>query len=238
MNPPKRPVGQQRHDAALGHVQRQPVEDRLDARQRVRDLALRAELARLRGDAVRAADWDRQALAQLGENDFYLRTLVRASLAAADWLRGQLGQAERSLAEVLADKPEDTQLFICGADWWQDPIIKLAKEKYGFSDQRIHSERFTAKLVAPPLDKAFNVTIKSAGQVLSIPGEQSVATYLNDNGVRVPTSCEQGLCRACKTKILEGEADHRDSGLTDVEKAEGFFLPCVSRGKTDLVLDL
>src|SRR6202046_1863517 len=65
---------------------------------------LRAELARLRGDAARAVDWDRQALAQLGENDFYLRTLVRASLAAADWLRGQLGQAERSLAEVLAER--------------------------------------------------------------------------------------------------------------------------------------
>jgi LuxR family maltose regulon positive regulatory protein len=65
---------------------------------------LRAELARLRGDAVRAADWDRQALAQLGEHDFYLRTLVRASLAAADWLRGQLGQAERSLAEVLTER--------------------------------------------------------------------------------------------------------------------------------------
>jgi LuxR family transcriptional regulator, maltose regulon positive regulatory protein len=65
---------------------------------------LRAELARLRGDAARAVDWDRQALAQLGADDFYLRTLVRASLAAADWLRGQLGQAERSLAEVLAER--------------------------------------------------------------------------------------------------------------------------------------
>jgi LuxR family maltose regulon positive regulatory protein len=65
---------------------------------------LRAELARLRGDAARAVDWDRQALAQLGENDFYLRTLVRASLAAADWLRGQLGQAERSLTEALAER--------------------------------------------------------------------------------------------------------------------------------------
>ena len=65
---------------------------------------LRAELARLRGDAARAVDWDRQARAQLGENDFYLRTLVRASLAAADWLRGQLGQAERGLAEALAER--------------------------------------------------------------------------------------------------------------------------------------
>jgi LuxR family maltose regulon positive regulatory protein len=65
---------------------------------------LRAELARLRGDAARAADWDRQALAQLGERDFYLRTLVRASLAVADWLGGRLGEAERGLAEVLAER--------------------------------------------------------------------------------------------------------------------------------------
>ena len=65
---------------------------------------LRAELARLRGDAARAVDWDRQARAQLGESDFYLRTLVRANLAVADWLRGQLGQAERSLAEALAER--------------------------------------------------------------------------------------------------------------------------------------
>jgi vanillate O-demethylase ferredoxin subunit len=143
-----------------------------------------------------------------------------------------------NLPEIFDGKPEDTQLFICGADWWQDPIIKLATEKYGFSDQRIHSERFTAKLAAPPLDKPFNVTVKSDGKVLSIPGDQAVATFMIDNGVNVPTSCEQGLCRACKTKVLEGEADHRDACLTEEEKAAGFFLPCVSRGKTDLLLDL
>ena len=42
--------------------------------------------------------------AQLGENDFYLRTLVSASLAAADWLRGQLGQANAAWREVLAER--------------------------------------------------------------------------------------------------------------------------------------
>ena len=65
---------------------------------------LRAELVRLRGDAAHAVEWDRRALAQLGESDFYLRTLVRANLAVADWLRGQVGQAERGLAEVLAER--------------------------------------------------------------------------------------------------------------------------------------
>jgi LuxR family transcriptional regulator, maltose regulon positive regulatory protein len=65
---------------------------------------LRAELARLRGDTARAADWDRQARAGLGESDFYLRTLVDANLAVTHWLRGQPGQAERSLAEALAER--------------------------------------------------------------------------------------------------------------------------------------
>jgi LuxR family maltose regulon positive regulatory protein len=65
---------------------------------------LRAELARLRGDAACAVDWDRQAQAVLGEGDFYLRTLVSANLAVTYWIRGQLGQAERSLAEVLAER--------------------------------------------------------------------------------------------------------------------------------------
>jgi LuxR family maltose regulon positive regulatory protein len=65
---------------------------------------LRAELARLRGDAARAVDWDRQARAQLRESDFILRTLVRANLAVTDWLGGQLGLAERGLAETLAER--------------------------------------------------------------------------------------------------------------------------------------
>jgi LuxR family transcriptional regulator, maltose regulon positive regulatory protein len=65
---------------------------------------LRAELARLRGDAARAVDWDRQARAGLGESDFYLRTLVDGNLAVTHWLRGQPGQAERRLSEALAER--------------------------------------------------------------------------------------------------------------------------------------
>src|SRR5262249_39827470 len=63
---------------------------------------LRASLARLRGDAALAADYNRQALAQLGEDDWLMRSFVRWNQALADWLGGRLGPAERGLAEVLA----------------------------------------------------------------------------------------------------------------------------------------
>jgi len=73
---------------------------------------LRASLARLRGDAALAAGYNGQALAQLGEEDWLLRSFVRWNQAVADWLSGRLGLAERGLAEVLAERQAaDTEFF-------------------------------------------------------------------------------------------------------------------------------
>jgi LuxR family transcriptional regulator, maltose regulon positive regulatory protein len=65
---------------------------------------LRGANARLRGDAALATGYNRQTLAQLGDEDRGMRSLIDANLAVVDWLRGQLGPAERGLAEVLAER--------------------------------------------------------------------------------------------------------------------------------------
>jgi LuxR family transcriptional regulator, maltose regulon positive regulatory protein len=65
---------------------------------------LRGANARLRGDAALASGYNRQTLAQLGDEDRGMRSLIQANVAVVDWLRGQLGPAERSLAEVLAER--------------------------------------------------------------------------------------------------------------------------------------
>ena len=65
---------------------------------------LRADLARLRGDAARAVECDRRALRHLGEGDWLLRSHVAWNLAVADWLHGRLASAELALAEVFADR--------------------------------------------------------------------------------------------------------------------------------------
>lgn len=143
-------------------------------------------------------------------------------------------------AKILSDRAEDTHLFICGVDWWQDPIINLAKQK-GFNDERIHVERFTAKLAAA-LDTIFEVKIKRLGdKAYKIPGDKAMSGALEEQGVKIPTSCEQGLCGTCKVKVLEGDVDHRDKKLTKEQKEEGYMLACVSRAKTKgatLVLDM
>jgi LuxR family transcriptional regulator, maltose regulon positive regulatory protein len=72
---------------------------------------LRAVLARLRGDPALASDYNRQALAQLGEDDWLMRHLVRWNQAVADWLGGRPGPAERGLTEALAELRAAGQFF-------------------------------------------------------------------------------------------------------------------------------
>jgi LuxR family transcriptional regulator, maltose regulon positive regulatory protein len=65
----------------------------------------RADLARLRGDPEREATFARSALAQLTDQDgLLLGSFARYHLAMADWLGGHLGQAERVLVEVVAER--------------------------------------------------------------------------------------------------------------------------------------
>ena len=72
---------------------------------------LRASLARLRGDAALAAGYNRQALAHLGDDDWFMRSFVHWSRAVTDWLDDRLGPAERGLAEVLAERRAVGALF-------------------------------------------------------------------------------------------------------------------------------
>jgi ATP/maltotriose-dependent transcriptional regulator MalT len=72
---------------------------------------LRAILARLRGNAALAADYNRQAMALLTEDDWLLRSFVRWNQAMADWAGGRLGPAERVLAEVLAERRAADEFF-------------------------------------------------------------------------------------------------------------------------------
>ena len=89
-------------------------------------------------------------------------------------------------------------------------------------------------------EEAFEVKLASSGRIVTIPKDRTVAEALADAGVDVPTSCGQGVCGTCLTRVLEGVPDHKDLYLTPEEQAANDqFTPCCSRSKTPLlVLDL
>jgi ferredoxin len=59
---------------------------------------------------------------------------------------------------------------------------------------------------------------------------RSIVEVAEEHGIPVITSCEEGVCGTCETKVYEGLPDHRDSVLSDEEKTSGnTMMICVSR---------
>lgn len=89
-------------------------------------------------------------------------------------------------------------------------------------------------------NRAFTVELARSRRTLRVEADASLLETLRAHGVEVPTSCEQGVCGTCLTRVLEGRPLHRDAWLTPDEQATGdCMLVCVSRARTDtLTLDL
>jgi vanillate O-demethylase ferredoxin subunit len=90
------------------------------------------------------------------------------------------------------------------------------------------------------MDTAFQVKIASSGAVIDIPADKTIVEALDDAGIEVMVSCEQGICGTCLTGVNTGEPEHRDSYLTDEEHAANDVMTvCCSRARSDLLeLDL
>ena len=84
------------------------------------------------------------------------------------------------------------------------------------------------------------VELARSGLTLNVPAGQSLLAVLREQGITLPSSCEQGACGTCKVTVLDGEPEHQDVYLSDSEKARGdCLMSCVSRARSDkLTLDL
>ena len=89
-------------------------------------------------------------------------------------------------------------------------------------------------------DTAFQVKIASTGAIIDVAVNDTIIDALLWHGIEVETSCEQGICGTCLTRVLAGEPDHRDTFLTPAERAANDQMTlCCSRAKSaQLVLDL
>jgi vanillate O-demethylase ferredoxin subunit len=143
------------------------------------------------------------------------------------------------LDSVFAQAGSDAEIYVCGPSGFIEWICRAA-EQAGIPGQRVRYEYFSAKPVDTSHDGAFAVKIASTSQVFQIPADRSITSVLLEAGIDIYTSCEEGTCGTCVTRILEGEPEHRDVFLTDEEHACGNqFTPCCSRAKSPLlVLDL
>jgi vanillate O-demethylase ferredoxin subunit len=143
------------------------------------------------------------------------------------------------LAALLAQPQPGTHLYVCGPKGFMDACLGGARER-GWAEAQLHYEFFSADVSPQARDGAFEVMLASSGRVVVVPKDRTVVQALAAAGVEVQTSCEQGVCGTCLTRVLEGVPDHRDMYLAPEEQAANDqFTPCCSRALSPrLVLDL
>ncbi|EHR48946.1 flavodoxin reductase family protein [Saccharomonospora marina XMU15] len=173
---------------------------------------------------------------------------TRASMAFADVLTDTYGdrvelrpQDETGLLpldSLLAAPEPDTAVYCCGPE----PLLAEVERRCAtWPPGALHVERFSPKQGADAGPRqAFEVELAHSGVTLLVPPDKSILEVVEDAGIPVLSSCQEGTCGTCETEVREGVPDHRDSLLTDEEREAGeTMMICVSRScGPRLVLEL
>ncbi|MGW0136896.1 PDR/VanB family oxidoreductase [Streptomyces sp. NPDC003299] len=144
-------------------------------------------------------------------------------------------QGHIDLDAALAGLPADALVYVCGPE----PLLTAVQERCPREQLRL--ERFAAPVVERTGDgTAFEVECRRSGLSVTVDADTSVLDALEAAGVSVPSSCRDGICGTCETRVLAGTPEHRDFLLSETEHAaNATMMICVSRCASDrLVLDL
>lgn len=142
------------------------------------------------------------------------------------------------LATFLGQPDAGTVAYCCGPE----PLIQAVEgqctawPEEALQIERFHPRQQEAFVASGP----FEVELRKSGKVVTVPADKSIADALDDVGVHIPRSCNEGTCGTCITKVLEGIPDHRDSFLRPKQRAQNNrIMACCSRSLSPrLVLDV
>ena len=189
----------------------------------------------------RGADFELHYCFRSRDRAAFIPTLEQGAFARHLYLHDDNGAAGQKLdAPALLGTPTSgSHLYVCGPGGFMQHILDTARSA-GWPEAQVHREFFAATATDPATNTAFEIELASSGRVLCVPPERTVFEVLDEAGVMIDSSCEQGVCGTCMTRVLAGIPDHRDQFLTPAEQAANdCFLPCCSRARsTRLVLDL
>jgi len=136
----------------------------------------------------------------------------------------------------LLEKPSARHVYCCGP---RGLMVAVRDMSGHWPEEKVHFESFLdGAALQRPDDKPFTVKLSRSGKTVSVPVGGTILESLRSVGCNVTASCESGSCGSCRTRLLGGQADHRDFVLTPHEK-DDHIMVCVSRALSEeLVLDL
>jgi len=127
-------------------------------------------------------------------------------------------------------------VYCCGPAGLIEAVRRSGAERSGIG---VRWEAFTPPR-ATAGSSSFEVELRRSGLTLHVGARESILDVATAAGVFIPTSCEEGTCGSCETRVLAGRPDHRDAiTQADDPSADEYMMVCVSRSRDPiLVLDL
>lgn len=191
--------------------------------------------------AVAQADFELHYCTRSRQRTAFYDRIRDAGFASRAHFHFDDGGPEQTLdiGHVLGDPQPGVHVYVCGPRGFMDAVLGAARSR-GWPEPQLHYEFFSSDVAPAAGDTSFEVQLASSGRVIVVPVGKTVVQALAQAGIEVQTSCEQGVCGTCLTRVLDGTPDHRDMYLTPEEQAANDqFTPCCSRAKSArLVLDL
>jgi len=170
------------------------------------------------------------------ETTAFLEELSATELKGKVKFHHDLGDSARMLDlwPILEERKNREHLYCCGP--WA--LMETVRELTGhWSSAAVHFEAFNEPDQSKPDDKPFIVKLARTGAEFEVPVGTTILDAMRARGYDAPSSCESGTCGTCRTKLLDGEADHRDLVLAEHERHDQIML-CVSRARSaKLVID-
>ncbi|MFH9982507.1 PDR/VanB family oxidoreductase [Streptomyces sp. NPDC017179] len=144
------------------------------------------------------------------------------------------------LEPFLGTPREGTKVYCCGPEPLLTAVERLCAP---WPTGTLHTERFAAaprEAADADADGEFEVVLQRSGRSVTVPAGTTILQALEDQGIDAANSCREGICGTCETKVVEGVPDHRDSLLSEEERAANdTMMICVGRARCPrLVLDL
>jgi ferredoxin-NADP reductase len=171
-------------------------------------------------------------------------------LSQSNGLRGRLSQG---MLETIAPDFPSREIFVCGPAPYMNAMRQMLTAA-GFNMLNYHEESFNfealpaadradviigeAMLDAAPEVKTFKVEFTKTRRSIEVPENMTVLEAAKRAGMRLPSSCTQGLCGTCKSKKVSGtiEMNHQ-GGIRQREIDAGMMLLCCSKPTSDLVIE-
>lgn len=123
-----------------------------------------------------------------------------------------------------------SHVYTCGPGPFMAQVDEVLGRVVGAG--HVHTESFVAAEVDTSGDSAFTVELDT-GEEFEVPADRSILSVLEDGGIDVFKSCEEGICGSCVSGVLQGVPDHRDNCLSAADRAANDQMAlCVSRART------